>query len=104
MSMPLSMLKKFRMNVRAALGSDAGLNGKRRKGMSRARIENMSGATAVSNWVSCRLTSGLQLVCASPQQLLNLFRFDLFARPRIIPQWLGWWGRYCAICVGILLL
>ena len=35
-SVPLSMLKKFRMNVRAALGSDAGLKGKRRKGISKA--------------------------------------------------------------------
>ena len=35
-SAPLSMLKKFRMNVRAALGSDAGLKGKRRKGRSKA--------------------------------------------------------------------
>ena len=36
-SAPLSMLKKFLINVRAALGSEAGLNGSRRKGMSRAR-------------------------------------------------------------------
>lgn len=36
-SAPLSMLKKFLMNVRAALGSEAGLNGSRRKGISRAR-------------------------------------------------------------------
>lgn len=35
-SVPLSMLKKFRMNVRAALGSDAGRNGKRRNGISKA--------------------------------------------------------------------
>ena len=35
-SVPLSILKKFRMNVRAALGSDAGLNGNRRKGISKA--------------------------------------------------------------------
>ena len=35
-SAPLSMLKKFRMNVRAALGSEAGLKGKRRKVMSKA--------------------------------------------------------------------
>ena len=35
-SVPLSMLKKFRMKVRAALGSDAGLNGNRRKGISSA--------------------------------------------------------------------
>jgi len=32
------MLKKFRMKVRAALGSDAGLKGRRRKGISRARF------------------------------------------------------------------
>ncbi len=38
MSAPLSILKKFRMNVRAALGSEAGLKGKRRKGRSRAAI------------------------------------------------------------------
>lgn len=37
-SAPFSMLKKFLMNVRAALGSDAGLNGSRRKGISRARF------------------------------------------------------------------
>ena len=36
-SAPFSMLKKFLMNVRAALGSDAGLKGSRRKGISRAR-------------------------------------------------------------------
>lgn len=35
-STPFSMLKKFRMNVRAALGSDAGLKGKRRNGISKA--------------------------------------------------------------------
>ena len=36
-SAPFSMLKKFLMNVRAALGSEAGLKGSRRKGISRAR-------------------------------------------------------------------
>lgn len=36
-SAPFSILKKFLMNVRAALGSEAGLNGSRRKGISRAR-------------------------------------------------------------------
>ena len=36
----LSMLKKLRMKVRAALGSEAGLKGKRRKGMSKARDFN----------------------------------------------------------------
>ena len=36
-SAPFSMLKKFLMNVRAALGSEAGLNGSRRKGISSAR-------------------------------------------------------------------
>ena len=39
------MLKKFLMNVRAALGSEAGLKGNSRKGISRATFAISKGST-----------------------------------------------------------
>ena len=53
----LSMLKKLRMKVRAALGSEAGLKGKRRKGMSKARDFNSFVQPLNSSCISSGSTS-----------------------------------------------
>ena len=65
-SVPLSLLKKFRMKVRAALGSDAGLNGKRRNGISRALDFNSFVQARISSCISSGSTSFR--VQASPSQ------------------------------------
>ncbi len=61
-----SMLKKFRMNDRAALGSEAGLKGKRRKGISRALDFNSFVQPLNSSCISSGSTSFR--VQASPSQ------------------------------------
>lgn len=65
-SAPLSMLKKFRMNVRAALGSDAGLKGKRRNGISKALDFNSFVQPLSNSCISSGSTSFR--VQASPSQ------------------------------------
>ena len=67
-SAPLSMLKKFLMNVRAALGSEAGLNGNRRKGISSARcvISRSAYMAGDSQHRVGQPTSRLHLVRATP--------------------------------------
>ena len=65
-SAPFSMLKKFRMNVRAALGSDAGLKGKSKKGISRALDFNSFVQPLNNSCISSASTSFR--VQASPSQ------------------------------------
>ncbi len=65
-SVPFSILKKFRMKERAALGSEAGLKGKRRNGISRALDFNSFVQLLNSSCISSGSTSFR--VQASPSQ------------------------------------
>lgn len=111
--------KKFLINVRAALGSEVGRKGKRRKGISRAVlahevisihcfawIDNLHSTESHQRNCSCSsprsfvereksLTFGFELQCATPQQFLHLIRLNRLPDPRILPSWFWWWsGQY----------
>lgn len=100
---PLSILKKFRMNVRAALGSEAGRKGKSRKGISRAKGHGERASNHYTRMVFFLLTPRLQLIGTPSQELLYLLRLHLLARPSIVPVWFWRRGRYHTVCVRIFL-
>lgn len=72
MSGPVTGLKKLRINVRAAHGSEFGRYGKSRNGESRPRVHILSIARFAT--VLEISTSRLHLDGASSQQLLHLLR------------------------------
>ena len=83
--------------MRAALVSEARRKGRRRNGISRANSASAGDYCLVGD----RLTSRLQFLCADMDELLNLLRSHVFARPGILPSRFGF-DHFGLGMVGIL--